>query len=121
VIRIHEFKIEGMTEPVKVASMSYKMAKAFIARTKEMNANPDTPNEEWIDRRNATIIEAVNRAGANPVMTQEKLEDEFDGQMLSELYLFILEKSGLRSPGGVADVIAGESPAASTSTTSKAA
>ncbi len=119
-IRVFDFKIEGSSESVKVASMSEKMAKDFVAGTKEMLEHKESiAVEKWQEKRAGVIVEAINRALATgePKWIPVNLQDEFDMPTLDQLYLFILEKSGLR-PAGLTE---GEATAASTLAKSKAA
>jgi hypothetical protein len=100
-IRVFDFRIEGSAESVKLASMSEGIAKRFTAQGQEMlNKGEQLPAQEWLDRRNKTILESMMRAGANgDLPTVEKLTDDYDSPTLTGMYLFILEKSGLRVSG----------------------
>lgn len=121
-IRVFDFKMEGCAEPIQLASMSHAMAKKFVEQTKEMLADKNSILEvdKWIGRQHATILEALIRAGgitADKPEARQWLEDQFDIPTLDQMYLFILEKSGLRPAGNGA----GEATAVSTLPTSKAA
>jgi hypothetical protein len=95
-IRVFAFTMEGSTETVQLASMSEGMAKKFTIETQEM-LTANKPPQEWIDRRNRTILESMARAGANGTLPSlEALVDNYDSPTLTEMYLFIMEKSGLR-------------------------
>lgn len=109
--------MEGFPEPIKLASMSHAMAKEFVESTRKMLEDKDTPTEAWIARQHKTIIEALSRATGTNSFSEAHMADEFDGPTLDAMYLFILEKSGLRPTGSAS----GEAKAVSTLPASRAA
>jgi hypothetical protein len=95
-IRVCNFSMDGVE--VKIASMSVAEAEIFVKESGDLIARAkqgSVANEEWMQRRNKTIIAALAKAGEE--WTEEKLKSELDIPTLDALYLKILEFSGLRS------------------------
>jgi hypothetical protein len=113
-IRVFDFRMEGSDEVIRLASMSEGIAKRYVEKSREMlKQQQELPLDVWLDRRNATILESMKRAGTE---SSPEFLSEFDIPTLDAMLIFILEKSGLR-----ATTSEGESKAVLISETSKAA
>jgi hypothetical protein len=112
-IRVFDFRIEGMEQPIRLASMSEEIVKKFLAEGVEMAEKYKAsalPDDAWLERRRRTISDSMNRARKNgdAEWDAEKIRS-FDLPTQTAMHDFIVEKSGLRMPSE------GEVKAASTS------
>ena len=99
-IRVCEFKMDGLAQVLKFASMTTAEAEKHVNEGKEMlarHSKSPLPPEEWKLRARKTVCDAMNRLDSNSAWTPEKLDEEFDIPTIDALFMRILEASGLRS------------------------
>lgn len=96
-MRVCNFEMDGVS--LKIASMTVREAEEFANETKALiekqKSGAEVPVAEWLDRRNQTVLCALNKADGE--WTVERLKNELDLPTLDALYLKILEFSGLRT------------------------
>ena len=118
-IRVFDFKVDSTEDVLSIASMSFSMAQKFVEQSRILLDRKDVKPEEWNRREHETVLQALNGVpGITEKWTLKRIAEEFDIPTLNAIYLFILEKSGLR-PEGAPKV--GEAKAASVSPISGAA
>lgn len=94
-VRTVLFKMDDVE--VKLATMSWAQAEAFVLEGKEMlEAGLKTSSQDWLDRTLKTV--AVSIGYEDPI----SLKNNYDMPTINAMYLRILEASGLRTvePGG---------------------
>jgi hypothetical protein len=112
-IRVRDFEMDGVK--LKIASMSTREARQFVKEGTELLERvkrQGSSSEAWLTRRDMAVIASLNKAGASPEWTSEKLEEEFDLPLLDAVYSAILEFSGLKLGEAVAASASPKSTAA---------
>ena len=107
-IRVCEFKMDGLDQTFKLASMNKREAKEFVAKSKAILDDKEATPEKWDDFSMAVIRKSIATAdlasrtageewdaeGAQKVA--DLIMDSLDIPTANALYLKVLEFSGLR-------------------------
>jgi hypothetical protein len=98
-LQVVDFELNGTT--FKLREMSFKQARKHVNEGREMVKLGDAvTSDQWYERTIRTVLDAIVPNGEADRWTVEKLEDELSVKSVNELFMKVLEISGLKLPAG---------------------